>query len=501
MYRECDVMTERETDKVFCLLNNRGTQLRFGVSAIIASFSLIYIYIGGIPDFYWDSGYYWTIGQAILSGGITAFPATFRGYLLPTIYAYVGALLDYKGYAIWISCLTSVCVCVSLPNLLDIQINSKKAVVRLVGVLALLAAFGWGELMRYPLSDLPAMCFCMSGASLLKWADRAGTWMAREIFLLFSGVFLYAAYNTRALYLYAAILLVAFFTFFSQNAWLKDRRKTLILSKAAALLLGVMIVALPQMLINHEHIGKYSPEVPTESYADGQSLQNMQLHWGVGISYYSSYVGPSEIYPQGGLLYLDPSGQTIVNREAIPPEQFDLAALFRLFLKYPLDMIAIYTRHLVSAFTIFYSQTYIDDIFRPKGLLILGSILLWYVFFTNIILAAKNGWRNAVVQKTDEIIPLLLISLPCFIQVVGAFETRFFIAPYFILYFYICLVVDWKVLVEHVKRARPEHVMLALIIFALWISVAGTVLSQLHEEVQLIHDQSRISTSTQLTQN
>lgn len=291
-----------------------------------------------------------------------------------------------------------------------------------------------------------------------------------------AGACFYAAYNTRAAYLYGALFLIAYL------AITYRAHKSCLLFVLFSLLAGCILIALPQMLINDYHTGQLTPRVLTEQYTNSQAnLQQTQVYWGLSMSRYESYVGDNIVYPQGGVRFDDFVGYQILAREGVTAENFTYGTLLHLFLKYPLDMCGIYTRHFVTLLTPIFSDSYIHELFQPKLVRITVNIILWLCAGTYAVYAAPP-------IKIRKILLIAGLILPSLLQFFGAPEIRFFLLIHLLFYCYICFGVCWKELWVFVNKHPIRVAIPALIIFFAWTTVISNTLQSCRNASLLIND-------------
>lgn len=182
----------------------------------------------------------------------------------------------------------------------------------------------------------------------------------------------------------------------------------------------MFIIALPQMYINGHYTGNYTPRVLTEQLSGySTSLEKTHIFLGLSASRYETYLGNPIDYPTPAVLFIDPIGQTLLAREGITLANFSYFSLLGLLIKYPLDVLGIYTRHLISLLTPVFQETYIFSIYKSKTFTIFLSIVLWIIGGVGF-LTQKNEWD----KKIGQLFVGLLI--PFFFQLFGQPEIRFF---------------------------------------------------------------------------
>ena len=211
-------------------------------------------------------------------------------------------------------------------------------------------------------------------------------------------------------------------------------------------------------------------------------LQTQQLFWGLTLPRYETYIGDHTYYGQDAVYFDDPMGAEIINREDLAVENFKTTTVIELFFKYPLDMLALYMRHLISLMTPAFRQIYITDLYPNKGLFATVSILIWIM--------AGLGLIHALNKKniTSQTFYMISICIPSLLQMFGAPEIRFFLPVYLLCYVYVFVYIDYKELISY-YRGKWIYVLLGSVsIFLLWIVVYGDVLSMNQYIPLIIHD-------------
>lgn len=236
-----------------------------------------------------------------------------------------------------------------MPSLFGIKINSIKLIIREI-ILNILLLILWGNYLQYPLSDFSAAVCLTAAAVLLKRMSEKNDSRFKNIFIsLGIGILLYASYNIRAAYLYGAGALMVIYII------LANKKK--VAFSLLGILIGVGIIATPQIIINHQYVGTFSPKVYTEQINNYEkSLQMQQVFWGLGYEKYETYIGDPDYYEDAKVYYDDVAGTELIRREKLSREEFSFEDWAKLVCKYPMDMIALYTRHLVGLITPVYNK-------------------------------------------------------------------------------------------------------------------------------------------------
>lgn len=447
---------------------------------IIFAFSILYSIVAGIDRYTCDSEYYWEIARTVFEDGfdIMAFPETFRGYFFAVfVYALKTIFNGVWGWRLFSAFAVALCFSFILPYLLIGHIpNNLKEIVRGITAYAIYMWI-WGDLMQYPLSDFAAVFFAISGAAVLKSIELNGNIYKSMIKGVLAGALLYAAYNTRAAYMYGAILFIVLFIAFNHK---------IIISKSfivlVAIIIGAIIVACPQCMINKKYIGIFSPKVYTEAlFGYSQDLQAFHLYLGTYYYRYETYIGNQEYYPSDRVYFDDPVGAELMQRYELSGSDFGLKSILDLFIKNPMDVVGMYMRHLISLLTPAYKQVYITDLYTDKGFLATFSILIWIIAGVGILESfSKKSWSKALW--------ILAICLPSFLQLFGEPELRFFLAVYLLCYYYVFACIDYKKLLLETRGRRIKIGVGIGIVFLLWITVYGDSLADNKERTLLIND-------------
>jgi len=459
------------------------------------SFIIIFIaafvvsYFKNVTVYYWDADYYWTVADPIISEGgfnILNFPETFRGYFFPTIILVVKLIGEnlfgngYWGFRLFSAASIAFLFSYILPYIFNKKINNAKSLARVMLVILAVFLF-WGDFLQYPLSDFPACVLFSESIALLKYLHKKEH-LTKLNFVsgFFSGICLYGAYNTRAVFLYGVILALLFFVF---REIMKERGGII-----AAITLGMLACSLPQILINYQYTGSYTPRVLTEQYSNYETkLQAMQVFWGLQTCNYETYVGESVEYSSPAVNFFDEVGQEILAREKIVSADFGYKDVFRLFLKYPLDMCSIYVRHLISLLTPKWYETYIHDIYASKGIILTLIVLIWFTAGAYFLFSFMN--KRVDLTLLVEILP---IFIPCLLQLFGAPEVRFFLAIHLITYFYVFYYADYNNCLQSIRHNGVMLAVLFLVIYMFWIGVVSDILKSNQERTFLINDRNPI---------
>lgn len=437
---------------------------RLTVFAVVFAVSLLYAARANVTELYFDSKYYWKLSNVIYENGldpiyILRFPESVRGYFFPVLIGYFRIFFHgIAGWRVLASLSMATCFSLSLPYAVKGRgISSLKESVRTLLAYALFMWI-WGDLMQYPLSDFIACFLLISAIAFLRTVPQQQKTRLKILSGFIAGALLYAAYNTRTTYLYSIIIVPAAFVLINR------KRTRTILITGLSVIFGMAFLSLPQCYINNHNEGKNSPLV-------NYDLIDNEVFKGLTTARYETYIGDFEVYPRSGLIFDDPAGWQIVQRENLSEETFRLSNIFRLFLKYPLDMTGIYFRHLLSLLTPVWRQIYITDIYGFDLLTILISILLWLTAGYGVLIQIKEQDINL------NVLWILAVCLPGLLQIFDEPELRFFLPLYLLCYDYVFVQIDWKKYLRALRANWPQVLILSVLILVLWITQTGDILA------------------------
>ncbi len=249
----------------------------------------------------------------------------------------------------------------------------------------------------------------------------------------------------------------------------------------SGILVGSFLLALPQCFINNKYVNAFSPKVYTEQlFSYSNDLQAWQVYMGITIPRYETYVGDLNDYPTAGVRFEDEVGQEIIEREGLTETNFTLSNIFKLFYKYPLDIIGIYTRHLVSSLTPLY-DVYISDLYIDKSIMILLAILIW-------IISALGIFSNNQMKKSYSLGYMIALIVPAILQLLGAVEIRFCMPLYILAYWYVACEINYSSLAIYFKKNMKCILFTCCLIMIMWISTIGMILADNQQKVFLIND-------------
>ena len=460
-------------------------KVNIAVFFLIFISTVVYVMYSNIDMMIGDAEWYLSIGDECFTGkgfNLLNFPKTFRGCLFPLYLQFIkrsilGARL---GWAITSGMMLGFMFTFILPSLFG-NINEKPRL--LIGtVMAFVYIWIFRDTIAYTLSDVFATFFLFFGiwaALRVKKVDsKSGVITVSAI----SGACVYIAYNTRAVYLYGAVTAILVILFFSKMPW---KKRVLFFM---AFLAGVFIISVPQCIVNMNRENEFSARIYTENYnliyGNAVNLQMQQIDWGLKYNRYGTYLGGREEYPSIPVYFVDVRAREILERESIF-YGITIKRWLSLWLKYPLDMVGIYTGHIVSAMTPVFNRIYIYDLRVNNGLCICVSLIIWIVFFTSLLM------QNRIELRDNRILIGIMaaIFVPPIMQSLGAVEVRFFLPGYFIAYGYVAYGIRYRELIKRIRPIAIQVLIVIVLISALWINSICDVLSNNAETVILVNNE------------
>ena len=465
------------------ILSNRLTMFVI-ISIVFLALSFLY----NRTEFPYDADYYWHIADPVFENriDIVRFPETFRGCLFPILVGIMKravrrlGIASYWGWRILISGMIAAILVYAFPIIFKkndtAHISWTTYLANAIFIL-IFSAF-WGDFIQYPLSDAPACFFMLMGIAALFWVKDKPKHVHKIVGGIIAGASLYAAYNVRAAFLYGILIAIIVFCV---HIFVKKSYKNFLVF--ISLIIGMVLIATPQMVINHKYLGSWSPKVYTGQHTGYQkSLQSAQVLEGLKKMRLESYIGDSRDYPTGPVFFEDPIGKRIFEIEEITGDKFSYATVFKLFIKHPLDIGGVYTRHLISLMTPLFPAIYINDLYIGKGIFISLAIFTWLIAAIGILFHDE--------RKFDSITLWMLIAMvfPSLLQMAGMPEVRFFLMVYLLLYYYVSNVIDYKKLYQNIKKRWIPIVIVCAVVYSMWISNVGMILSYNSEKVFIIND-------------
>lgn len=338
---------------------------------------------------------------------------------------------------------------------------------RLVPVVLLAVLFP--GLLVYPLSDAPALLMMLGAVLCCIHAIDATTFARASVMSACAGVLTGAAYNTRPIYLFCLLGVGLFLA-------LGDRRKRTVRSRfvaVASFAVGVLLVALPQAVINKRTYGMASPTVIT---GGNNNLFANQLVWGITMQRYETSLGPVAT-----AIYLDPAGMKLL--EKIDYTQLaSIPRYLRFTLQNPVEFAGLYFRHVVNGLDARDGQIY-TAIPSPQrnGVALLNFCVLAFSLLVARTIPRQSadstlripGWT----RRSTILLGILLLPVAAIVP--GAVETRFFLPLHLIAYCVISAYFSRRIFVDAYRHCALATVVVLLVVAGGFFAISSTTMSQL----------------------
>ncbi|MGO5029162.1 hypothetical protein [Candidatus Agathobaculum pullicola] len=436
---------------------------------------LTYIHTFYTTKYYYDAANYNALSDAIFADGrvsLSPLYGNLRGYVFPLLIAlaknifgglFGNPFFSYYLVAALVYAFLFSCI---IPTFFEKIFGYKTSAFSCVLPSVLLLAF-WGKQIIFILSDLPA-AFCVLAAFLLILTlNETSILFKASVISFFIGVLTYAAYNIRTMYIFLFVLVPFIVAYKNWN-----KRAKFVLICLLMLLLGVLCAGMPQAWINMQTDGSYSILVNT---GESGGLFTSQLQWGLSVQRYETYVGLGET-PYPGVAFGDNVGQYMLTHY-FNGSVGTIGAYFKQALLHPLWFVGVYFRHFINALNHCYPDTYIEFLGESMMLISVICYSLWFMLplggylnyrskantsesMTHMLSGLMNWFKNRGIY----IIAILFSSL---VSIIGALEIRFFILGYILLYYYICMGIDYSSVWNRYKSKFP----CIILIYALGLMV------------------------------
>ena len=441
----------------------------------LAFFLLHFAFRIGESQYYYDVVTYHSIGKSMFADGhfsLRTLNNDTRGFVFPFIMGISSYFNEKIGFASSFRIISSafLALFVSIFNefckscFVRKEQDLRRIILGDVVFTVLLCFFFYGIII-YPLTDIYAALLC-SGSAFVIYRILKSDCAKKSIGFAFgAGILAYLSYNTRTIYsLYIITVLIVLAAFAIKRHELLKGIGTII-----GYVLGILISAIPQFMINWWNYHIVSPWINTENiFAE-------QLFWGLQYSRYATYVGNPEIHSPG-LYFYDRTGQCILSECGQRELPITIQSYVTLFLEHPLEYVSVFGRHLYNACFILFPESYITDL--GKNLIPLALLSLAVVFLFLVLLVAKC--RNRQIDGTMAAVTFAMI-VPTLAILFGAVEERFLILPYILIYGFIAYY-DYSSLKRYITK---KNIVILLCIMCLFfisaLSVENNILINLGE--------------------
>jgi hypothetical protein len=444
--------------------------------AILLAACLVIAAIQGSKTFYWDSHGYWELAEGFNNGGTFSFSHfpydQLRGYALPLTYYFLhhGGLHLGLGPGTDVNVFNSVLIAllggVLLPALAAIAWPERRwDLLPRLALGALLLIF-WSGYLSYPLSDFPALTAATFALIAVSRADS-------PLWLGLAGLAAGYAVNARPAYV---LLLPLVFVVLAWTWWRERSRMPAGLPRRAlcvgALVVGLLIVTVPQSLYEHRASGSYGP------LPGGDELTSLQLSAGLKMQRYETFVGG----PNPAMEYMDPATGSI--RGELPGGRVSGTGKYLgIIAENPLTMAGVFLRHIVNGFDQRYTTPYVEHLEPPaRRILRLAGFLL--VFLALFRLIWPRGRRSLGDARWRY--PLTLLAC-CATVPASAVETRYAL-PAFVLAAMVVLTPGWPDPRERVAGLRRFRTLgVAAVCLVAYLILVGLIVHGATRHLELVN--------------
>lgn len=329
----------------------------------------------------------------------------------------------------------------------------------------------WRDAFLYIDSDIYALSFILLAAAFfLKGFSTSEKQLVRCIvFSCLAGICSYFAYNIRTIYLFSMLLFGVLFLL------LRLKQPIMCISGVAAFCLGIVIGAIPQIIVNYQHLHTFQLMLDTGG-GGGQSLFLFQLNAGLTYQYYATNIGTS--YFTAPMVFSDKLGEQICILSNY--QRSGYLEYIKLDLTYPVEMLSIYLRHFINMMSSYFpGKIYVENVDMVKWPALVLEYTLRYFIFYDIVLKVRHRNVDKGFFRQPLFWAILVIIFPVFAIIPGAVENRFGIALYFLSYVYLFKYCSFRTVISHIKGHSLSAIGIYSIFLLLLIPIWSNTLSQL----------------------
>lgn len=266
----------------------------------------------------------------------------------------------------------------------------------------------------------------------------------------------YFLYNIRSVYIFP-LAIGAFFLLFKLKRY------------AIVSLVALMVVSIPQGVINMNTNGHYSIELNSTYGVGEENLNLFMFRYGINGVRYECFVGDASIGYPVAIDFLSPTGNQLLKIEKI--ETFKTTGEYVEFvLKYPIDVIIMYANHFVAGLDARFGEIYMQNPNSYRGMYTIANIaILFLALFGIFVEYLKSKESKKYIRKVNAIIFVVLI-LPVIAILPAVVETRYYFPLHFLIYLFIIFKLDY----ENMKIVFMSHkylVILLIVLFAILMLV------------------------------
>lgn len=399
-----------------------------------------------------------------------AFLFSVRGYAWPFILAIFKTLGfgTNMGYTFWWAFFLTMGFAFYMPELIGRVCKRKIGIIGRLSTL-LLTMFFFPGLMIYPLSDLPALILIVLSLYLF-YRIKDHSIFYKSIGACIIGFFLGMAYYVRQGSITSMFIIALLMFIISDKSWIKRILLTVLLVG------GVIISALPQIMINSDCNGRMTYEVPI-SFTTG--LATMEYRYGIMNLRYETNI--SGVYPDNPVTSEDQLADTFFRLESIPLDGIGPKELLTIIFKYPVEAIGMFAAKFANSIDSRYGELYISDWHRNRHFVIIANFALWFLGIVGVLYHINHFRQNEtlgikkellyIYDKREIVFVYIILAGPALFHLAGTHvEPRYFYPAYVVIWSYLGMICPWRSFLPYLK----EHFFSLLLIF---IALFGCVSS------------------------
>jgi hypothetical protein len=379
---------------------------------LVAILFAVFLFTNEYTDvLYWDSAGYWNLSKTFFKTfsrneqfSFYNFHDPLRGYSFPLILL-PGFLFTYltkispvwiiKSIGIfWATLLFAWVLPAFWQNLTGRAYrNSIISFVLMLGFVI----WSWGDYFSFTLTDFPAFTFFLLALICLRLKGAA--------YWLFAGIAFALALNFRPVYA-AAIPSIALLAIYQLYKF-KMKRLLCALGFGA----GLLLVLLPQILINIHNFNSYSPLVAGK-YDKDTSLYQWHLAWGMRVQRFEcALVEPAN--NNRVVIVEDIAGRQLLQKVTGGNSFNSFGQYVSSVVKYPLDFTVLFARHIFCGLDISYDSPYMLNLGK-KG--VLFSIVNFSFIFFGIIMLKRVRFNIAGLLQLSALLLVVCATLPLVVE-------------------------------------------------------------------------------------
>ncbi|TCL59355.1 hypothetical protein EDD76_10492 [Kineothrix alysoides] len=389
-----------------------------------------------------------------------------RGYAWPFIMAVckIFSMDTQIGYWFFAAIFMSSGLAYALPEVFEKLFEKKVSIFQRIIPIIITILF-WNGLIIYPLSDIPSVVTVSWALMLLIKISSDKHVIINLITAVLCGVCLGVSYYIRSgckpiVFLALAIVIV----YKLKKQYVKK------IGVIVAMLLGIGISAVPQIMLNISSNNVNSYEVPI-FFTSG--IEGLEYYSGIkDIRYETNITG---IHPEVVMLSSSKLADNILAAEDIEGRDVKISTVLKLAVKYPLEFLGLYTTKFANYIDPRYgNEVYVKDLNSRQYLIMVSNFLLWLSMFLGLGIQinrdVENGgssqFKNIKVFFQRYFLYIFAFILPALIHLAGTHvEARYFYPCYVILYMYLASECPWK---EVWNLLKKKTVTIAIVSIALF---------------------------------